>query len=214
MKKLFFAVALAVVVAVPTCGRAATVTFTENAAEGYVDVKYEVSAGAEFLNWELTATPEIGSILDPNKAQKSFNTSGGNAPLDTFVNTVFSAVGAGAASYTHSQYNPGSAFPPVPADPNPTKGGTPSALRWTAFDTSVGDGNITGFTPYHMARIMFTPGGSGTVSAWFFDSATVDAGGQTFAFNYGGPTIPEPATMAMAGMGLIGIVAAARRRQS
>jgi hypothetical protein len=210
MKKLFFAFGLAVLAAVPVCGRAATVTFTENAAAGYVDIKYQVSAGAEFLNWELTATPQTGSILDPTKAQKSFNTSAGNVPLDTFVNTVFSAVGAGAASYTHSEYNPGSAFPPVPADANPTKGGNPSQLRWTAFDTSIGDGNIDGFFPYHMARVMYTPGGSGNISAWFFDSATVAGGGETFAYAYG---VPEPATMAMAGMGLIGIVAASRRRQ-
>ena len=213
MKKALFVAGLALLMSVPVSLRAATVSFVDNPAEGYIDVMYEVSAGGEFLNWELTVTPEIGAVLDPDKAQRGFNLESGAAPLDTFVNTVFSAVGAGSASWTHSEYKPGSAFPPVPADPNPTKGGTPDKLRWTAFDTSTGDGNIDGFTPYHMARVMYTPGtGLGEISAWFFDSSTVDAGGEVFTQAYG--AIPEPATFAMAGMGLIGFVAASRRRRA
>lgn len=210
MKIRAFLAAFALVAAAASA-QAATVTFTDNIAAGFVDVFYEVSPGAEFLNWELTCIPEAGELLDPTKSQKSFNAESGPAPFDTFVNTVFSSVGAGPASYVHSEYNPGSAFPPVAADPNPTPGGTPSRLRWNVFDTATGDGNIDGFTPYHMARVMYSQGARGDITALFFDTATVLGGGELFSGQFG---IPEPATIAMAGMGLIGMIGVARRRKA
>jgi hypothetical protein len=190
--------------------QAGIVTFTDNAAEHYIDVMYTVGAGGEFTNWDLRATPSVGSILDPNTNQRSFNTSGGAVPIDTFANTVFSAVNAGPASYVFTEYNPGSAFPPVPAQQSPTAGASlpnPDELNWSIFDTNVGDGNIAGFFPYHMARVVYSPGGAGVVTAQFFD--TTNAGvGESFSIAYG---IPEPASFALAGMAVVGLLAARRR---
>ena len=213
MRARSFLAAFAIYGAVVSSGQAASVTFTNNEAAGYVDLFYTVNDGQSFLNWDLVVKPTAGSILDPNKGQKSFNAQSGAAPLDTFANTVFSSVGAGAAQYIHSEYNPGQAFPPIPADPNPTFGAAlpaPDELNWSMFDTAEGDGNIPGFFPYHMARVMYSQGGAGTITASMFDTAVLGTP-EVFSFTYGG-VIPEPASMAMAGMGLIGMIGVARRR--
>lgn len=213
MKTRFFLAAFAILSAVSTGAQAAIVEFIDNRTAGYVDIMYTVNAGAEFTNWDLVATPSVGSILDPVKADKSFNAESGAAPLDTFANTVFSAVGAGAAQYVHTEYNPGQAFPPVAADPDPVVGASapaPDELNWAIFDTASGDGNIAGFFPYHMARVMYSPGGRGVISAFMFDTAVLGTP-ETFTTPYG---IPEPATFAMAGMGLIGMIGVARRRKA
>jgi hypothetical protein len=215
MKTKAFFIAVAIVAAGALSAKASTVTFTPNAAGNYMDIFYTPSAGSEFTNWDLVCQPQIGSILDSNTGQRGFNTSAGSVPVDTFANTVFSAVGAGPASYVFTQYNPGSAFPPVPADQPPTAGAsgignTPNQLNWSIFDTANGDGAITGFTPYHMARVVFSAGGKGQISVKVFDTAHTGVG-ESFQTQYGA-VVPEPATFALAGLSLLGLVAAGRRR--
>jgi len=212
--KVFFAV-LAIVAAAAVNASASTVTFTPNAAGNYMDIFYTPTAGSEFTNWDLIAQPQVGSIQDPNTGQRGFNTSAGGVPVDTFANTVFSAVGAGPASYLFTQYNPGSAFPPVAADQPPTAGasggpGTPNQLNWSIFDTASGDGAITGFTPYHMARVVFSQGGKGQISVKMFDTAHTGVG-ESFQTAYGA-AVPEPASLGLAGLSLLGLAAASRRR--
>lgn len=207
MKKFF---ALLAVASVAVASNAFAVPFVNivETPDSHFDVFYTPDAGTEFTAWDLIVTPTSGGLLDPNTGQRAFNTSAGNVPLDTFGNTVFSAVGAGQASHIFTAYNPGSAFPPVPAQTPPTVGGNPSQLFWTMFDTATGDGPIDGFTPYHMARVMFTAGGAGTIELRMFNTVGGDIADITFG-QYG---IPEPSTMVMGGLSLIGL--AFRRRMA
>jgi hypothetical protein len=210
VKKTLGMTVVAAVLAIASSAQAAIVTVQDNIAESYFDIFYTVSENGEFTNWDLKVTPGIGGLLDPNTNNRSDNTSDG-AAMDTFVNTVFSSVGAGPASYVFTEYNPGSAFPPVPAQPRPQKGAVfpaPDELNWSVFDTATGDANIPGVFPYHMARVMYTPGGGGTGVAQFFD--TTNAGiGETFEFAYG---IPEPGSLALAGVAAIGALVVRRRK--
>jgi hypothetical protein len=213
MKTRYFFAALAMVAATAMNANAAgIVTFNHNLAQGYVDILYTPQGAAEFTNWDLNAKPTIGSILDPTTSARHFNQTSGAASIDTFANTVFSAVGAsGAPNYVFTEYNPGSAFPPVPADPAPTRDAqlpAPDELNWSIFDTNTGDGAIQGFTPYLMGRVVYSAGGAGNITVKFFD--TTNAGiGESFSTAYG---IPEPATFGMASMALLGLAAFRRRK--
>lgn len=200
----YLALALAVAVSAHTAS-AATVQFVDSGT--FFDIFYTPSAGEEFAAWDLIATPTVGSLVDPSTADRSDNTQDAGAAVDTFANTVFSSVGAGPASYIFTEYNPGSVFPPVPADPAPSAGGNPASLNWTIFDTATGDGDIPGFSPYHMARVLYV--GGGTVDVAFFEGGANPADGGTGSFVYG---IPEPGTLALAGLGLIGVFAGRRRK--
>jgi hypothetical protein len=212
MKK-FFVCAILGVVAMAQFAQAATVSIVDNRVERYVDVLYTPSAGAEFNAWDLIVTPSRAGLLDPNKTARADDTStatGGGPALDTFMNTVFSSLGFGQASHIFTSYHPGQAFPPVPAQQTPQAGAlppNPDRLFWTAFDTNTGDGAIDGFTPYHMARVLYTEGGAGNVTVNFFETLTGDIP-FVFSAGYG---IPEPGTMALAGLALIGTLGARRR---
>jgi hypothetical protein len=188
MKQYSYWIGLLLIVAAPGSTSGATVRFVENSH--YVDIFYTVTPGAEFLKWDLWFKPQLGSILDPKTNQRDFNVAGGAIPVDTFANTVFSSVGAGPASYVFTEYNPGSAFPPVPAQPAPTNGAlppNPDELRWTISDTNVGDGNIAGSFPYHMARVVLSSGSGGNYAVRFFDTIHAQHG-ETFGNWWGAAT--------------------------
>jgi hypothetical protein len=206
-------------------GEAATVKFTDNSAQNYTDIFYTVTPGAEFTNWELQVIPIFGSVLDPDPYQRSFNTASGNTiPIDTFANTVYSAVGAGPASYVFTEYNPGSPgvnsppflIPPVPPQPAPTSGAqspNPDEMRWSIYDTDVGDGNVTGYFPYHMARVVYSPGAHLHIYVRFVDTSNPPRG-ELFAYPQDllpAPDVPEPSGVLMASLAFPSLIAVRRK---
>jgi PEP-CTERM motif len=205
---LFALLAIGVMLVASASATAGTVSFVET-FDQYVDVFLTPSPGSEFLNFDVEAIPAVGQILDPTRnlagnAGDYDNVTDG-ARVDTWANTAYSSLGAGVPSYIFTEYVPGS--PPfTPSDPLPSAGGTPGALRWSVFDTQTGDTDQ--FGPYHIARIMYSQGGSGVINILAYDTITADTGGEFFSTPYG---IPEPGTLVLAGMGLIGIVTGRRR---
>ena len=191
MKKFnsFTALAIVAVLAAPSFAQTpdATVEVIDNPGAGFFDIFYTPTETGEFAAWDLLVTPTLGSLRDTDQGNRSDDVSDG-AVDDTWANTVFSSFGAGPASYIFTEYNPGSAFPPVAADPLPTVGGTPDQLNWTIFDTASGDGRISGFTPYHMARVQYSTGGMGDIEIAFFEGGAEPAPGGTFTGTYGETT--------------------------
>ncbi len=167
------------------------------------DFFYTASDGAEFTTYELivqisNASGLVG-ILDPIRGTDGQQDVGSDA-IDTFANTVGSFLGAGNASYNFTEYNPGGFSPdPVPAP----------SLTWAVFDTLTGDGNsVGGGAPFHLARILTTPDAIGTVVFDAFDTLQGSVGtGNQFILG-----IPEPTTLALAGLGLCGLLGVRRRR--
>ena len=178
---------------------AAIVSIVADNQENFVDIFYTPTSGAEFAAWDLSISAAIGGVLDPFQADRSDNTTDG-AALDTLANTVFSSVGAGPASYIFTSYNPGNVFPPVPADSTPVE-----QLRWTIFDTADGDGDIPGFSPYHMARVLTTPIFAGILDVAFFEGGAAPAPGgvQTVPVNFFSPPVPEPSGILLVSLALL-----------
>jgi PEP-CTERM motif-containing protein len=197
--------AVALVLAATPVVSAGEVTFTDNGS--YIDVFLTPSAGSEFTNFDLIATPEVGQILDPdrNQSANAGDYDGTKTRVDTWANTAFSSLDAGTPSFIFTSYNPGS--PPfTPSDSLPVAGGDPAILNWSVFDTNTGDG--PDFGPYHVARVMYEQGGKGTIDILAFDTVTAATGGELFSSPYG---IPEPTAIALACMGMIGLVIRRRR---
>lgn len=172
----------------------ASVNIVDNPGAGYFDVFYTPSLNGEFAAWDLIVTPTLGGLRDTSTGDRSDDVRDpeGSGPADdTFANTVFSSFGAAAASYIFTEYNPGSTFPPVAADPAPTVGGDPNQLNWTIFSTDAGDGR-TGLEPYHMGRVQYTQGGSGTFDIAFFEGGADPVDGGTATGTYGGSTANTP----------------------
>ena len=206
----FFSVLLTIALCLVTSAAFAApfINVVDDMGNGWIDIFYnpDPNDGLEFNAWDLVVIPEVGGLLDPDTAAREDDVSDG-AAADTWGNTVFSSFGAGAASHIFTSYNPGSAFPPVAPDPLPTAGGAPDRLEWTMFDTASGDGFIQGFTPYHMGRVMYE--GQGTWEVKFFENGQFPDVPTIASGPYG---IPEPGSLALAGLGLIGVFASRRRR--
>lgn len=86
-------------------------------------------------------------------------------------------------------------------------------LPGDGVNTTFGDTSIDGAqTDFMFARLTVPSGATGTFSGWISilggDGSPYD---QQFSFPIG---VPEPATIAMAGMGLIGMIGVARRRKA
>jgi hypothetical protein len=154
------------------------------------------SDGAEFTNYDITAIASSGTLADPVKQQDDRQMDPEALPatalnagnVDLWVNTVMSSVGKtdGGLNATISQ-NPafyqstglGAALPFT-------------QLQWAVLDVELEDDNdlsdhssgaFAQVAPYHIARILASPGGTGTVAFRAFDTATPN--GAPFLFQYG-----------------------------
>jgi hypothetical protein len=160
------------------------------------DFFYSSTAGAQFTNYDITATALTGTLADPVRQQDDRQMDPEALPatalnagnVDLWVNTVMSSVGKtdGGLNATISQ-NPAfyqstglGAAPPF------------TQLQWAVLDVELEDDNdlsdhssgaFAQVAPYHIARILATPGGTGTVAFRAFDTATPN--GTNFMFNYG-----------------------------
>jgi hypothetical protein len=212
MKKTLTALAIVALVAVAPAAFAGSANFVENTTDaalaglgagGYVDIFYTQSADpAEYLNHDLIVNATVGGILDPIRGSGGGQADGTGLSVDTWTHTVFEIFVANSSSYVFTTYDPVGAFPTFTGDSLPA-----TALNWSVFDTNGADTDVQ--APYHLGRVLYTAGGAGTIDFLVFDTATVGAGGETFSTTYG--VIPEPGTMVLACLGLVGIVAGRRR---
>ena len=192
-----------------------TVSFVENTTDaalaglgagGYVDIFYTQSADpAEYLNHDLIVNATVGGILDPIRGSGGGQADGTGLSVDTWTHTVFEIFVANSSSYVFTTYDPVGAFPTFTGDSLPA-----TALNWSVFDTNGADTDVQ--APYHLGRVLYTAGGAGTIDFLVFDTVTVGAGGENFSTPYGGGVIPEPTTLALAGLSLLGLVSSRRRR--
>jgi hypothetical protein len=168
-----------------------------------LDFYFTATPDAEFLNYRINVVNANGArIQDPFVSQSDV---GGDAP-DTWANTVASLLGLGPASFVFNRWKPtglGSQSPPV------------VQLDWSVFDVFAGDANhIAGFgdAPWHLARVLTSPGAIGNVTFTAFDTLTLDdsgaAVGTVFNFPYG---VPEPSAFAGLGIGLTAVIGFVRR---
>ena len=152
-----------------------------------------VPADGDFLNARLTVAMQSACIQDPDQD----NTTGGTGgvPVDTWVSTVFDYAGGSGASIIFNAYDP--VFPP-PVDPTPV-----ALLDWSFYDTYAGDDH--NYTPALISRVLIDAGCVGVGDMLVFTEATAGVG-ENFRFD-----IPEPATLALLGVGLVGMVLRRRR---
>ena len=211
MKKTLTALAIVALVAVAPAAFAGSANFVENTtdaalaglgADGYVDIFYTQTAGAEYLNHDLVVNATAGGILDPIRGSGGGQADGTGLSVDTWSHTVYENFVSNSSSYVFTTYDPVGAFPTFTGDPLPA-----TALNWSVFDTNEGDTDV--LAPYHLGRVLYSAGGAGTIDFKVFDTATAGAGGETFSTTYG--VIPEPGTMVLACLGLVGVVAGRRR---
>ena len=106
MKKITYYLAIAMMLSFVANANAASISIVDDPVSSFFDVFYDPTPGLEFNAWDLVVTPVEGGILDSNQNAKSADTTNFPAPVDTFANTVFSAVGAGAANYIITDYQP------------------------------------------------------------------------------------------------------------
>lgn len=162
-----------------------TMTPTPMGGNTALDFFYSASAPpAEFTNYRLEVRTTNGmKILDPNKSATS--DVGGDAE-DTWMNTVYSLLDLGPASYNFNTYRPtgiGSDNPPR------------DFIDWSVFDTGVGDTNtpdgLTQTAPWHLARVLVAGDATGTAKFQAFDSLS-EGTPTIFDFNIGGGGTLDP----------------------
>lgn len=154
-------------------------------------------APAEFLNLRLTlgVWRHTGWILDPIVADYGADCSS-TIPIDTFVNTCYSAKGWADASYVFNLPGYYPAGGSNHTDP-PTQ-----LLDWSVYDTGDGDTDVYG--PYTIARIITTP--ETIIEGWLLVCDTANLpNGETFYF-----PPAEPGTIAL--LGACAICVLRRRR--
>ncbi len=195
-----------------------TVTFVENTTDpalaglgagGYVDIFYTQSPGgtSEYLNHDLIVNATTGGILDPIRGSGGGQADGTGASVDTWTHTVFEIFSPNSSSYVFTPDDPVGSFPTFVGDPLPA-----TSLNWSVFDTNTGDTDA--LAPYHLARVLYSSGGEGTIDFLAFDQVTVGGGGENFSTTYGGTVVPEPTTIGLAALGFCGLATRRRRRRN
>ena len=176
-----------------------------------IDVYYTPSPGAEFNAWDLIVTPSHGRILAPGGPWPFNDDTTDGARVDTWTNTVASSIGAGPAFRIISSYDPGVPFPPRPSDPPPSAGGHIDHLFWTMFDLFTGDDATLGTTPYHMARILYSQDGGGTIEVRMFENLQPADFPFPASHTYG---IPEPGSLTLGSLIMMNLITSRRVRQN
>lgn len=150
-------------------------------------------ADGEFTNARLAVEMDAATIQDP----APMDTTGGAdpVPMDTWVNTVYGHYYGMTTSVIYNTYKP---LPPDVETP------PVALLDWSFYDNSAGDDYT--FTPAHIARVLVDADAVGTATMFMF---TTESAGVPTEFNF---NIPEPATMALLGLGGIGTLLRRKRR--
>ena len=151
-------------------------------------------ADGEFSNARLVVEMDAATIQDPTPMA----TTGGAepVPMDTWVNTVYGY--HYASMVTSVIYN---VYRPLPPD---FEGPPVALLDWSFYDNSAGDNSS--YSPAHIARVLVDADATGVATMLMF---TTESGGIPTEFNF---VIPEPATMALLGIGGIGVLLRRKRR--
>jgi hypothetical protein len=158
-----------------------------------LDFSYTNSPGAEFSNYRLIVEAISGNLMDPAKLQDDrqiinyTNEDNTGGSVDTFANTVWSAVGRNDFDYRTSHIIQTGSYVPS---------GSGAAAPFTFMDWSVSDtlqeddndlndaftnGPVAATAPYFLARILATPAAAGTVQFLAFDTSTP---GQPTVFDF------------------------------
>jgi hypothetical protein len=206
-RKMTLAAAAVLAVGVSVAQAAPIVTMQTSSLGGNtsLDFYYSASAGAEFTNYNLKVDTANGAkILDLIRTSAGWWDEGGDA-VDTWANTPFSLLYGVAPSSVFQAYKPNA----------PSQSPTPTAsMQWEIFSTDPGQGNtIDTFTaPWHIARVLVAPDAIGTVVFTAYDT---QSGGVPTPFTFAigqGPIIPEPATISLIGLAMVGFLGFRRRQ--
>jgi hypothetical protein len=188
--------------AVVTATFTPSVVRTQTQGAGTYDVMdffWTSASGAEFMNYTFEAIATSGFLQDPARLQDDRQTANdpgtqnGNTrgAVDTWMNTVMSAAAKEDAGY----------FATIVANPAYyAPSGTGAAppfthLKWDVFDMEAGDdnnlndhpdGSFNATAPYHIARLVTTPGTTGSVSISAYDTSQPNV---PFVFNFPGEGI-------------------------
>lgn len=167
------------------------------------DFFFTMAPGAEFSNYRVIANLTTGSIADPAREQdnrqfNSTNETNTAGSVDLYFNTVWSYAAKETHGYSASLVtSAGSYFP--------TGGGAAPLVPpiqyfdWGISDTLTEDDNdlsdaltngpVNIVAPYHLLRVLTTPGATGTVQILSFDTSQP---GVPFDFDF--LIVPEPSS--------------------